>query len=448
MNSSDCEADNDHYGHCAANVARNNVKWFGGRGSQGDMFRLVDAANMYSAVPDRRDHTSYVARDSGCGSKGAKDYAWFGSHDQLAEFLFEKETGNQPCCLYELIREGRACRLYFDIEFIGENGIDGGMRKLDFFVDTLGEALKTRYKKHLNGEDPQMVVINGSRACAAGFKHSYHVVVCNVVFPNNTGDMKRFVELFVSVHRHKPMLVWHDEKTGEVKSIVDQGVYTKNRCFRTPLSHKLSDETHTKLVRIERRPVISQRSGLMSPHAPKKMWTPAPYESAADVLKSLVTHVSGDARIVSEVRSKKRGSGQLDNEGDPAKRARMRGSGGNGGGSGGGSSRDAKAAEDDGMDEEERNKRAMMVEQMQALLRCKNLTDFTVTGVHRISSGGSTVYKCRNGTSGRRCMVNQSEIHYSNNPFIQENADGVVYYKCLAPSCSRMRSYRIGHLRH
>ena len=102
---------------------------------------------------------------------------------------------------------------------------------------------------------------------------------------------------------------------------------------------------------------------------------------------------------------------------------------------------------EDGLTEEQRVDRAKMSEQMQRLLQEKGICDVQVTGVHRVSSAGSIVYKCRNSGT-RRCLVREGETHVSNNPYIVENSDGNVYYKCLAPLCSKMRPHRIGYLRH
>jgi hypothetical protein len=60
----------------------------------------------------------FVARDASFG-KGAKEYASLQNHEQLAKLLLS--SLDRECCMYELIREGRPCKLYLDLEWESEN---------------------------------------------------------------------------------------------------------------------------------------------------------------------------------------------------------------------------------------------------------------------------------------------------------------------------------------
>jgi hypothetical protein len=53
----------------------------------------------------------FVAED--CGVRGAKSFATFPSHNAFLRTILES---SQPC-FYELIPEGKPCKLYFDIEW-------------------------------------------------------------------------------------------------------------------------------------------------------------------------------------------------------------------------------------------------------------------------------------------------------------------------------------------
>ena len=88
------------------------VEWLshaeGGKGPQQRMFDEADAL--------KKD--VFVARDASFG-KGAKVYASLQNHEQLAELLLS--SLDRECCMYELIREGRPCKLYLDLEWESES---------------------------------------------------------------------------------------------------------------------------------------------------------------------------------------------------------------------------------------------------------------------------------------------------------------------------------------
>jgi hypothetical protein len=87
------------------------VQWFSrsenGKGPQQQMFEDADAAGR----------SVFVAQDSGFGN-ASKEYASLQSHEELAEILMSSQ--DQECCMYELIREGRPCKLYLDLEWESE----------------------------------------------------------------------------------------------------------------------------------------------------------------------------------------------------------------------------------------------------------------------------------------------------------------------------------------
>ena len=97
---------------------------------------------------------------------------------------------------------------------------------------------------------PRFVVLDGSRPAGDGeSKRSYHVICPHVVFASNTGGMKAFVHDFIKTIEGHQALCFVDDK-GNRKCVIDQTIYTKNRCFRTELSCKLSDTTATCLRRV------------------------------------------------------------------------------------------------------------------------------------------------------------------------------------------------------
>lgn len=83
------------------------IKWFKGEGAQNKMFENADA----------RGHQCFVACDVSYGGKGTKEYASLPQHDDLAaELLHSFQNNKQPCCMYEILRHERPCKLYLDVE--------------------------------------------------------------------------------------------------------------------------------------------------------------------------------------------------------------------------------------------------------------------------------------------------------------------------------------------
>ena len=81
--------------------------------------RSKDCKGAQLQMFDRADdlgHKVYVARDSDWGN-GCKEYTSFMDHVPLAEMLISCLNNKQPCCLYEIIREGKPCNLHLDIEW-------------------------------------------------------------------------------------------------------------------------------------------------------------------------------------------------------------------------------------------------------------------------------------------------------------------------------------------
>ena len=161
-------------------------------------------------------------------------------------------------CGYEIIMEGTRCRLYLDVEWETEGEADASAPKI---IQDICGAVTQQCKKRFRTIPPcsscqvqqrdQKVTTKALKlqvckeveawknleldfyisTCSrlknsTIFKNSFHIVVRNVIFPNNhDGMMKDFV-----VQLNFP------------KSI-DKAVYSRNRCIRTELSAKLG-QTH------------------------------------------------------------------------------------------------------------------------------------------------------------------------------------------------------------
>lgn len=123
---------------------------------------------------------------------------------------------------YELIPEGCPCFFYSDVEWVGVQDTDH--TRLKFLVEAIKQFCASELNKRISIE-----VACGSRLLSnGGFKNSYHLVSHDLVFSsNNSGEIADIMRAITSKPECERML--HDGG----KCIVDLGVYTKNRCFRT-----------------------------------------------------------------------------------------------------------------------------------------------------------------------------------------------------------------------
>ena len=168
----------------------------------------------------------YLKRDGqSCGQK----FVSFADHAQFADTILARGAAGDECCFYEMIREGRPCKMYFDVEWLAGPAAFG--------VADVQAVVAEQFMQAFAGALPgECVVLEGSRATSAGFKHSYHLVYPQVVFMRNDGRLKRFAIAVAAA-----VLARFGVKA------VDTAVYSRDRAFRAPLCHKLVDTTRTRL---------------------------------------------------------------------------------------------------------------------------------------------------------------------------------------------------------
>ncbi len=209
-----------------------------------------------------------VARDKFRG-KGEKMYGLFRSPESFFEELRSLHPHDR--CFYELIPQGQPCRAYADLEWLG-NPQEKHAR-----IEMVAKTLRAKLKVLFPHDTAEIYVLCSSRATApAGtahatiseddmnslgsstqadrdsptYKHSYHVVVSNVIFPSNHDEsMHKFFESLID--EEDDSWFYMDDK-GIRKCILDISVYSKNRCFRLPFCNKLGSDT--PLIRISGDP--------------------------------------------------------------------------------------------------------------------------------------------------------------------------------------------------
>ncbi|XP_021892242.1 DNA-directed primase/polymerase protein isoform X2 [Carica papaya] len=144
---------------------------------------------------------------------------------------------------YEVVQEGLPCHLYFDLEFNkGDNVGKDGDEMVDLLIAVTLEALLEKYS--IEGNHDWVVELDSStadkfsrhlivRIPETAFKDNSHTgafvaEICSRIV--STGEGGRFGKLFIK----------KDSCSSDLSShlFVDTAVYSRNRCFRLPLSSK------------------------------------------------------------------------------------------------------------------------------------------------------------------------------------------------------------------
>lgn len=240
-----------------------------------------------------------VARDKEQGT-GKKIYGLFRSPESFFKELCCLPP--QDRCFYELIPQGQLCRAYADFEWLGDPDEKHSR------IEMVTKALRAKLKELFPHGTAEIYVLCSSRETSSGstapishpptsgdtggaalsFKHSYHIVVSNVIFQSNHD--KSMQSFFESIVEDDNDLWFYTNAKAERKSILDSNVYTENRCFRLPYCNKLGSDT--PLVRISADPGDNH----LSPNDFDDLETADMY----DVLPMTVSqpNVDGDSMLV------------------------------------------------------------------------------------------------------------------------------------------------------
>ncbi|KAL2550531.1 DNA-directed primase/polymerase protein [Forsythia ovata] len=145
---------------------------------------------------------------------------------------------------YEVIQEGLPCHLYFDLEFnMRENPDKNGDEMVDLLLTVVFDALLEKYS--IGGNKDWVVELDSStkekfsrhliiRLPKTAFKDNSHAgafvtEICSRAYLYKETD-GRFKNLFVSKDS--------SSADNQCQLFVDTAVYSRNRCFRLPLSSK------------------------------------------------------------------------------------------------------------------------------------------------------------------------------------------------------------------
>jgi hypothetical protein len=167
---------------------------------------------------------------------------------------------------YELIQEGKACKLYFDIEFQKSlNPLLDGLSSINLFLQLLYQDLFDTF----GVSDPQKEVVDLNASTSEKFSH--HLILSpSFIFKNNS-DMglyvKHFIlQLYIKLKpEHDAMfleksqnsetsrfsLLFPLDSQNQHRPIIDTSVYTKNRNFRLFLSSKMGKKAPFKIGELD-----------------------------------------------------------------------------------------------------------------------------------------------------------------------------------------------------
>ena len=216
-----------------------NVRVDGMRRQQA-MFALADRISQ-SAFYMAADVWSYLDKSWKLGKI-------FGAFSDAANFVHRVLMGPQRAptrCFYEIIREDRPCKAYFDLEV--EPGVmnpSQGAVLCQQVTAEWAERIRTKWPQALQ-QCPrclEVLLLDGSRVTKDGWKVSYHLVYPWLTFRRNNSVLKDEVVALSDLPQFQ-----YIKSDGTRKRFIDPSVYSRNRQFRLGLSYKLSDATQTPL---------------------------------------------------------------------------------------------------------------------------------------------------------------------------------------------------------
>ena len=205
-----------------------------GKGWQEAMFLVAD-----KIAPS----AFYVAADIWANKKRS---GWglvkiYGAFADVFSFVEHLMVPSPTRCFYELIREGRPCKAYFDLEADGGLlTVEQGSHLCNRVIFEWSELVKARWPTAVVDcpKCLEPIVLDGSRMTDKGWKVSFHLVYPYLTFPCNNTLLKDAATALSNLSS-----LCFCDGDGTTCRFVDTAVYTRNRQFRLPLNHKLSDAT-------------------------------------------------------------------------------------------------------------------------------------------------------------------------------------------------------------
>ena len=153
-----------------------------GMAPQQAMFQIADNLSPHAFYIAADDWTRKQGKEWGVGKR-------FGAFRDVEEFVTNFLEISQNRCFYEIIRTGRPCKAYLDLEADA-----GALTEQE--GKTLCHAVIREWQRRVISRWPTVVeqcaqrlgymILRGSRMTNGGLKTSYHVIFPWLVFPCNT----------------------------------------------------------------------------------------------------------------------------------------------------------------------------------------------------------------------------------------------------------------------
>ncbi|KAI8599788.1 origin of replication binding protein-domain-containing protein [Dissophora ornata] len=179
-------------------------------------------------------------------SRTGKTYCVYASYPDLPAFLQAYSSiPDEERCFNELIREGRECAEYYDVDWeLNDDDKDGNPELAGLEQQVLASFLEARnqFAPEYPVLEEQCRVLSASSLGGAKKKVSLHIVISQYVFENNHEHMKAFMDNFKAARGGASDPV--------PTKYIDESVYTRNHGIRILGSSKRGDPSR-KLVRAD-----------------------------------------------------------------------------------------------------------------------------------------------------------------------------------------------------
>ena len=235
---------------CPDEMPRGAAHWFP---------RQNEMLAAYNGHEDKHEKLCVSWDRQNSSNVGSKLYGVFASPAKYFATIQQMPVGT--VCGYEMILEGERCKLYLDVEWETPSGPDVQATAI---IEAICAAIADKRKTVLRSVavpnstqaelqmaiqawrdlELQMYISTCSRIKGSVFKNSFHVVVHNMIFPNNhDGMMKEFV---IGL---------------DFPEYIDAAVYSRNRCIRTELSAKRGEKAcFQNTVQLAPDHIVEQRT--------------------------------------------------------------------------------------------------------------------------------------------------------------------------------------------
>lgn len=290
---------------------------------------------------------------------------------------------------YEFIPVDTRVRAYADLDWEGTCACPTHV-----LASRIVAAIHEKVLK-LHGITAEIVLACGSRFKTGGaYKHSYHLVVLNLIFENNhDGEMKRFFTEGLD-------FPWTNEK-GEKKQIIDTTVYSRNRVLRLPHCTKAGSD-------VPLMPIKATPDNMVEPALPFFVTDQREPEGGAVVVSSQTPSVQIQPIPVQKRVANKRQKTALDSRPLP-----------------------------------------FPIQILQEMLDSAGDQVSVPTRQTWLDHEQAWQVQCDQGKHTRQCMVRSSETHSSNNILLFVNKfqrQFRVRYHCTATGCSGCAGVVLGYV--